>query len=58
MTTGQKTTSMLLKILVALSAVIGTILSALEGRTAFMGVHRVCMYFTIQSNIAVAMAGI
>ena len=49
---------MLLKILVALSAVIGTILSALEGRTAFMGVHRVCMYFTIQSNIAVAMAGI
>ena len=58
MTTGQKTTSILLKILVALSAVIGTILSALEGRTAFMGGHRVFMYFTIQSNIAVAIISV
>jgi len=43
-----------LKIVVFLSAVIGTFLSAYAGRNSFMGGSRVFMYFTIQSNIAMA----
>ncbi len=50
----QKTISLLLKCLVFLSAVIGTFLSAYAGRHSFMGGNRVFMYFTIQSNIAIA----
>lgn len=46
--------SSLLKIVVIISAVVGTVLSAYAGRLAFMGGSRVFMYFTIQSNIAIA----
>ncbi len=52
--TGQKRTSYILKIIVFLSAIIGTILRAYAGRNSFMGGSRVFMYFTIQSNIAIA----
>ncbi|MBO6128266.1 MAG: Pr6Pr family membrane protein [Pseudobutyrivibrio sp.] len=50
----QKRVSYLLKIIVVLSAIIGTFLSAYAGRNSFMGGSRVFMYFTIQSNIAIA----
>lgn len=52
---GTRTISLILKITVVISAIVGTILSALAGRAAFMGGSRVFMYFTIQSNIAVAL---
>ena len=51
----EKTISCILKIIVILSAVLGTVLSALGGRNSFMGGKVVFMYFTIQSNIAVAL---
>jgi len=44
-----------LKIIVVLSAAVGIFLSAYAGRNSFMGGSRVFMYFTIQSNIAVAL---
>lgn len=52
----QKTAklSLILKCIVILSAIIGTILSALSA-TDFMGGRVVFMYFTIQSNIALAL---
>ncbi len=50
----QKRISYVLKSIVALSAIIGTFLSAYAGRHSFMGGSRVFMYFTIQSNIAIA----
>ncbi|MCR4797839.1 MAG: Pr6Pr family membrane protein [Lachnospiraceae bacterium] len=50
----QKTASLVLKTIVTLSAVVGTFLSYLAGQRAFMGGSRVFMYFTIQSNIAIA----
>lgn len=50
----QKRISYLLKIIVFVSALVGTFLSAYAGRHSFMGGSRVFMYFTIQSNIAVA----
>lgn len=43
-----------LKIIVVVSAVLGIILSAAGGRSKFMGGKVVFMYFTIQSNIAIA----
>lgn len=52
--TPQKITSVILKIIVFLSAVIGTFLSAYAGRNSFMGGNTVYMFFTIQSNIALA----
>ena len=52
---GRKTVSLVLKMIVAVSAVLGTVLSALGGRGAFMGGSRVFMFFTIQSNIAIAL---
>ncbi len=39
---------------VILSAAAGTVMTALAGRNSFMGGGRVFMYFTIQSNIAIA----
>ena len=51
----RKTISFVLKLIVILSAAIGTIMSASAGRHAFMGGNRVFMYFTIQSNIAIAL---
>ena len=46
--------SYVLKTVVFLSATIGTFLSYYAGRNSFMGGSRVFMYFTIQSNIAIA----
>lgn len=58
-TAAQKATSYILKAIILLSAVIGVFMSAYAGRNSFMGGSRVFMYFTIQSNIAVAIiAGI
>ena len=45
---------MALRIIVIISAVVGTFLSAYAGRDSFMGGKSVFMYFTIQSNIALA----
>ncbi len=50
-----RTISYTLKLIVIISAVLGTILSATGGRAAFMGGKVVFMYFTIQSNLALAM---
>lgn len=53
--TTQKTVSTLLKIVVIVSAVVSTLISALSETEVFMGGKTVFMYFTIQSNIAVAL---
>ncbi len=50
----QRGLSCLLKLTVILSAVIGTFLSWYAGRNSFMGGKTVFMFFTIQSNIALA----
>ena len=50
----RKTVSYILKLVVIVSAVIGVAMSAYAGRNSFMGGTRVFMYFTIQSNIAIA----
>ncbi len=55
LTSTEKTVSYILKTTVIVSAVLGTVLSALGGRNAFMGGKVVFMYFTIQSNIAIAL---
>ena len=49
-----RTASYILKIIVIVSAVLGTLLSAAGGRHSFMGGNVVFMYFTIQSNILIA----
>lgn len=54
----QKILSCILKVLVAVAAVVGTFLSAYAGRNSFMGGRTVYMYFTIQSNIAIAIISI
>ena len=51
----RKAVSIALKLIVMVSAVTGTAMSAGAGRNAFMGGNRVFMYFTIQSNIAIAL---
>lgn len=50
----RKNTTLLLKVIVVFSALIGIVLSAFGGRDSFMGGRTVFMYFTIQSNIAIA----
>ncbi len=50
----QKLASFMLKAIVIISATVGTLISYLAGRNSFMGGRHVFMYFTIQSNIAVA----
>lgn len=50
----SKRLSVALKLIVFISAAVGTFLSAFAGRNTFMGGNRVFMYFTIQSNIAIA----
>ena len=50
----RKTISYILKLTVILSVVTGTVLSYFAGRSSFMGGSTVFMYFTIQSNIAIA----
>ena len=52
--TKNRTVSLILKCIVILSAVIGTLMSAAAGSRSFMGGRTVFMYFTIQSNIAIA----
>ena len=47
--------SYILKCIVIVSAITGICLSAAGGRRSFMGGSSVFMYFTIQSNIAIAM---
>ena len=51
----QKRASFVLKAIVIISATVGTLISYLAGRNSFMGGRHVFMYFTIQSNIAVAL---
>ena len=51
----RKRLSVLLKAVVFVCAVTGTLLSALAGRRSFMGGSHVFMYFTIQSNLLVAL---
>ncbi len=50
----HKITSYILKCIVVVSAVAGVLLSYYAGRYSFMGGSRVFMFFTIQSNIAIA----
>lgn len=50
----SKHVSCILKAVVIVSATAGILLSAGAGRRAFMGGSRVFMYYTIQSNIAIA----
>ena len=47
--------SLILKCVVILSAAVGTAISAGAGSRAFMGGKTVFMYFTIQSNVAIAL---
>ncbi len=51
---GRRAVSYILKLIVIVSAVLGILLTALGGRNSFMGGSRVFMFFTIQSNIAIA----
>lgn len=51
----SKLVSLILKCIVIISAAIGIFLSAYAGVGTFMGGSRVFMYFTIQSNIAIAL---
>ncbi len=52
--TNRTRISCVLKTIVIVSAAAGTLMSAGAGRGTFMGGSRVFMYFTIQSNIAIA----
>ncbi len=54
----KKTVSLILKLAVVLSAAAGVTLSALSSSDAFMGGRVVFMYFTIQSNIAIALVSL
>ncbi len=54
LTSTKRNISFILKAVVIVSAILGTFLSAYAGRHSFMGGSRVFMYFTIQSNIAMA----
>ncbi len=51
----RKRISCILKLIVIISAITGTMISAFAGRSAFMGGKTVLMYFTIQSNILIAL---
>ncbi len=51
----SRTVSLILKGIVILSAALGVTLSAYASRDTFMGGGRVFMFFTIQSNIAIAL---
>lgn len=51
----RKIISCILKLVVIIGAVLGTYLSARAGRGTFMGGSRVFMFFTIQSNILIAL---
>lgn len=51
---GRKALSLFLKLIVIISAVTGTVMSTLAGGRSFMGGIHTMMFFTIQSNIAIA----
>lgn len=51
----RRAISLILKCIIVISATLGVYLSASAGLVAFMGGRNVFMYFTIQSNIAVAL---
>ena len=51
----QMVVSILLKLATIVSVLIGVIISAKASLTVFMGGNRVFMYFTIQSNILIAL---
>ena len=53
--TKSKTVSIILKVIVILAATAGVFISAYASKETFMGGGKVFMYFTIQSNIAVAL---
>ncbi len=53
-TNKQRIISLSLKLIVLISAIVGTILSALSSVEYFMGGETVFMYFTIQSNLLIA----
>ena len=55
LTSTEKTVSYILKTVVIVSAILGTVFSALGGRNSFMGGKVVFMYFTIQSNLAITL---
>ena len=48
--------SIVLKIIVFISAAVGTFLSVYSSRNSFMSGTNVFMYFTIQSNIVMAIS--
>ncbi|MBE6016774.1 MAG: hypothetical protein E7233_04070 [Lachnospiraceae bacterium] len=54
MTRTARIISCIIKIAVIASAIAGSVLSAFAGRYVFMSGTRIFMYFTIQSNIALA----
>ena len=54
MSTKRKILSLILKVVVIVSATVGVYLSATDGLIAFMSGSRVFRFFTIQSNIAIA----
>ena len=53
--TKAKILSIIFKCIVIVSSAVGIILSAIAGAQSFMGGGRVFMYFTVQSNIAIAL---
>lgn len=53
--TKAKVLSIVFKCIVIVSSAVGIILSAIAGAQSFMGGGRVFMYFTVQSNIAIAL---
>ena len=55
MTDKRKILSLILKCIVAVSAVVGITMSAMAGSNGFMAGHTVFMFFTVQSNILVAL---
>lgn len=50
--------SLILKLIVTVCAAAGTFISAYAGRGTFMGGSRVFMFFTIQSNILIALISV
>lgn len=51
---GQKIVSVILKIIIVLSVIGGVTMSAMASASSFMGGDTVFMYFTVQSNILIA----
>ena len=54
MATKRRILSLILKLVIIVSATVGVYLSATDGLIAFMSGSKVFRFFTIQSNIAIA----